>query len=286
MAASNSKFSVSTLRSTFTGSHCLVTTSDGQTLFMRMWEPLNGTAKNVAILFLHGITAHSGAYNNILATPLARGGFTVYGLDLRGHGLSDGIRGDIPSTKRLVLDICEALAFVRKMHPKTILLGHSVGVVMACRALAHCPTLIDGAVFLSFARSFRPGMHKRITTWTKIKIAWSALLRPSHPIINYSHPGIAGIGDSMYTFIYTLRFMRAINPRGKYLPPQINIPVFMGAGEQDELFAVDDVRKFYEELPASQKSFHVLPGAKHAAFPEGCLNPLFDWMQEKVVPRD
>ncbi len=286
MAVQDAKFSVETLRSSFTGPYCLVPTSDGKTLFMRAWSPPAGKAENIAILFLHGITAHSGAYNNILATPLATAGFYVYGLDLRGHGLSDGIRGDIPSTKRLVLDICEALAFVRKMHPKTILLGHSVGVVMACRALAHCPTLIDGAVFLSFARTFRPGMHKRISTWTKIKIAWSALINPSHPIINYSHPGIAGVGDPMYTFTYTLRFMRAINPRGKYLPLHISFPLYVGAGEQDELFAVDDVHKFYEELPASQKIFHVFPGAKHTAFPEGCLNHLFDWMQEKVVPRD
>ncbi len=277
------KFSVEKLRSSYTGPHCLVPTSDGKTLFMRAWEPAK--AGSVAILFLHGITAHSGAYNNILATPLAKAGFHVYGLDLRGHGLSDGIRGDIPSKNRLVLDICEALAFVRKRHPKTVLLGHSVGVVLACRALSHCPTLVDGVVFLSFARAFRSGMHKRMTVWTKVKIACSALLRPSHPIINYSHPGIAGIGDPMYTFTYTLRFMRAINPRGKYIPSQINSPVFVGAGDHDELFAVDDVRKLFEELPASQKIFQVLPGAKHAAFPEGCLNHLFDWMQAQVVSR-
>ncbi len=279
MAEQETKFSVEKLRSTFTGPHYLVPTSDGKTLFMRAWEPPTERAENIAILFLHGITAHSGSYNNILATPLAKEGFHVYGLDLRGHGLSDGIRGDIPSKQRLVLDVCEALTFVRKKHPKTILLGHSVGVVMACRAFTHCPTLIDGAVFLSFAQTFRSGMHRRITTWTKLKIAWSALLHPSHPIISYSHPGIAGVGDPMYTFTYTLRFMRTINPRGNFFPPQITVPVYVGAGEHDELFAVEDARKFYEELRASQKVFHVLPGAKHTAFPGECLNHLFDWIR-------
>ncbi len=284
MPVQDSKFSVATLRSTFPGPHCLVPTSDGKTLFMRVWEPPAGTAVgNMAILFLHGITAHSGAYNNILATPLAKGGFPVYGLDLRGHGLSDGVRGDIPSKKRLVRDICEAIACVKQKHPQVILLGHSVGVVAVNRALGHCPELCDAVVFLSFARRFRSGMHKSLTTWSKVKIACSALFRPSHPVINYSHPGIAGVADPMYTFTYTLRFMRAINPRGKYLPSLFSIPVYVGAGEYDELFGVDDVRKFYEELPASRKDFYVFPGAKHAAFPEGCLNHLLDWMKAQVV---
>ncbi len=285
MADQDTKFSVETLRSQFTSPYCLVPTSDNKILFMRTWYPPAGTAGNIAILFLHGITAHSGAYNNILATPLAKAGFYVYGLDIRGHGLSDGIRGDIPSTRRLILDICEALTYVRQKHQKTILLGHSVGVVMACRALAHCSALVDGVVFLSFARAFRPGMHREITTWTKIKIGLSAIIRPSHPIISYYHPGIAGIGDPMYTFQYTLRFMRAINPRGRFLPPQIKIPVYVGAGEYDELFRVEDVRNLFVELPAHQKVFYVLPGAKHAAFPGECLNSLFDWIRAQAYSK-
>ena len=279
MVDSNYQFNAAALRSTFSGSHCLVPTSDGKILFVRKWEPAGGQIEDAAILFLHGITAHSGAYNNILATPLAKAGFPTYGLDLRGHGLSDGIRGDVPTTDRLVRDICETIRVIRNHHAKLVLLGHSVGVVLACRALSHCPDLIDGAIFLSFARNFRPGVHKKRSLGNTVKILFSSVFRPSHPVIKYSHPGIAGIGDPMYTFTYTLRFMRAINPRGKFLPRQISIPVYVGAGDHDELFTVEAMKNFYEEVPATRKTFYVLPGAKHASFPGDCLNSLFEWIR-------
>ncbi|UCE11312.1 MAG: hypothetical protein JSW61_05090 [Candidatus Thorarchaeota archaeon] len=65
------------LREEYEGPHHLVTTSDGLTLFLREWRPAQGTARDTAILILHGITAYSGPYA-IIGEPLSENGFTTY----------------------------------------------------------------------------------------------------------------------------------------------------------------------------------------------------------------
>ena len=114
-------------------------------LFLRKWEPEN-KSKKTAILLFHGITAYSGPYE-IIVKPMVDIGFTVYGLDLRGHGLSDGNRGDSPSLERYVMDLCESISFVRQFHPKVAIFGHSLGVLSSLLALSNCRESIDGVLF-------------------------------------------------------------------------------------------------------------------------------------------
>ena len=86
------------LRQNLKEAHHQFTTSDGQTLFLRIWNPdsIVPAKKDIAILIFHGITAHSGAYD-MAGVPISSGGYTTFGLDYRGHGLSDGNRGDSPN---------------------------------------------------------------------------------------------------------------------------------------------------------------------------------------------
>src|SRR5580700_9410942 len=85
------------LRRNFTGPHNEFTTTDGVTLFLRRWDPdtIVAAKKDVAVLIFHGFTAYSGPYG-MAGVPISGGGYTVFGLDYRGHGLSDGNRGDTP----------------------------------------------------------------------------------------------------------------------------------------------------------------------------------------------
>ena len=267
------------LRRKYEGPHHLITTSDNQTLFLRKWEPSAQTHKDSAVLIFHGITAHSGPYT-MLAEPLTRRGFTVYGLDLRGHGLSDGKRGDYPSKERFVKDLCETIAFVKARHPKVIILGHSLGVLSSVVALNNCLENIDGAVLLSGARKVRPGAYPQLSSTQKLKIVLSSLVSPSKPVIRYEREGMVGRNDPLFNFRYTLRFMRIAALRQMTFPETMNIPAFVGVGENDELFSVEDCKELYNEIPSEAKEFHVAAGAKHAEFPQGSWNPLGDWLEK------
>ena len=270
---------IAALRDKFEGPHKLVTTSDNQKLFLRIWEPETETRKNSAILLLHGITAHSGPYG-MIAEPLAEKGFTIYGLDLRGHGLSDGNRGDSPSKERFIKDLCETIGFVKQSHAKVVLLGHSLGVLSSVIALNNCLENIDGAVLLSGARTTRPGASLGLSLGQKLKILGNSLVNPSKPVIRYYREGMIGLDDPLFNFNYTYRFMKIALVRDFEFPAIEVLPVFVGIGDNDELFSVEDCQSLYDEIPSKDKMFHVAVGGKHAEFPPGSWDPLPVWLDD------
>jgi len=263
------------LREDFKGPHYLISTSDGKKLFLRVWEPENPS--KIAILILHGITAYSGPYE-MLGVPLSRIGYTVYGLDLRGHGLSDGIRGDYPSKERFVKDLRESILFLKEKHPTLILLGHSLGVITALIASNFYLKEINGLILISAAREAKPGVYNKMSIPTKLKILSSSIIKPSKPIISYYRDGMTGVNDPLYNFKYTLRFMKIFNVKKLNIPDKFEIPIAIAIGEHDEIFSVESARSFFDEIPSENKRFIVLPGAKHAEFPEGSWNELTNWL--------
>ena len=268
---------IPTLRNSFEGPHDLIPTSDNQILFLRKWEAVGEVSKKSAILLLHGITAYSGPYG-MIANPLTKLGFTVYGLDLRGHGLSDGNRGDNPGIDRFSKDLCEAIEFVRAFHPKVVILGHSLGVLSSMIAISNCLDNIDGAVLLSGARKTRSSAYPPMSTGQKLKVLFCSILRPSKPVIHYYRDGMTGLDDPLFNFYYTYRFMKIVGLRNFIFPDLESMPVFVGVGDNDELFAVEDCQALHDEIPSKNKMFHVMKGGKHAEFPPGSVAPIGSWL--------
>ena len=269
---------VTELRANFEGPHRLVTTSDGITLFLREWEPTMDNARETAVLILHGITAHSGPYK-FIGNPLSEMGFPTFGLDLRGHGLSDGNRGDTPSLKRFTMDLCEAVSFLKESYSQIVILGHSLGVLQSAIIMGNCLHNIAGAVLLSGARTIKPGVLPSLSLTQKLKIALNAILFPSKPIIDYRREGMTGLDDPLFTFRYTLRFIRLLDLKAMEFGDELGIPVFVGVGDEDELFSVESVKQLYDEISTKDKEFYVQPGGKHAVFPEGSFQPMMEWFR-------
>ena len=267
------------LRNEFEGPHHLITTSDNKVLFLRKWESKNEEPKKTAILLFHGITAYSGPYG-LITKPLTELGFDIYGLDLRGHGLSDGNRGDYPSKERLIKDLCETIKFVKQLHPRVVLLGHSLGVLSSVIAFNNCLENIDGAVLLSGARKTRPDVYPPMSTTEKLKILLNSVFRPSKPVIGYYRDGMIGLDNPLFNFNYTYRFMKITGDRDFTFPDFGDMPVFVGVGSNDELFSVEDCQEFFDEIPTTEKMFHVAKGGTHSDFPPGSWDPLGTWLDE------
>jgi len=62
---------------------------------------------------------------------------------------------------------------------------------------------------------------------------------------------------------------------------KLGVPLFVAVGEHDELFPADGVREFCDGIDCDDKEFHVIPGAKHAVWPEGSFTPLVEWLTRK-----
>ena len=106
----------------------------GTGLFWRIWQPQESRA---ALCVLHGLGEHSGRYRP-LAEDLGRRGISVFTFDLRGHGHSQGSRGDVDFFSRFLEDLL-AMESVMEMEvgggiPR-FLLGHSMGGLIALRRL-------------------------------------------------------------------------------------------------------------------------------------------------------
>jgi alpha-beta hydrolase superfamily lysophospholipase len=265
------------LREEYTEPHHLLMTSDGVNLFLRKWEPKTEAPRQSAILLLHGLTAYSGPYA-MIAEPLAERGFAIYGLDLRGHGLSDGNRGDAPSEERFVKDLCETITFVSERHERVILIGHSLGILSSMFAMKHCLKKISGSVLLSGGVVPRAGVVREMSSAQKLKILFSSIFMPSRPVIKYEREGMVGLDDPLFTFRYTLRFLRMVRFEDIEFPETLDFPVFVGIGDSDELFSVDSCKELYEGIPSDTKEFYVAKGAKHAEFPDGAWDPLIEWI--------
>ncbi|MHA2066729.1 MAG: alpha/beta hydrolase [Candidatus Thorarchaeota archaeon] len=265
------------LRKEYDDPHHLLVTSDGVSLFIREWAPKIETPRESAVLLLHGLTAYSGPYA-MIAEPLSERGFAVYGLDLRGHGLSDGNRGDTPSEERFVKDLCETIAFVRERHERVVLIGHSLGIVSSMFAMKHCLKNIGGSVLLSGGVAPRAGVVREMSLAQKIKILFSSIFTPSKPVVKYEREGMVGLDDPLFNFRYTLRFLRMVRFEDIDFPEKLDFPVFVGIGDSDELFSVDSCRELFEGIPSDSKEFYVAEDAKHAEFPDGAWDPLVDWV--------
>ena len=205
-------------------------------------------------------------------------GFSAYGLDLRGHGLSKGPRGDYASKELLIDDLRSTLDFVKSKHEKIVLIGHSLGVITSVIAANEFVGQVDGLILLSAARAVREGAYAKRALTTTLKILVWSIVKPSKAVIHYYREGIMGIGDPHFNFYYTLRFLKVLSLKNFKFPDNITYPVFVGVGEIDELFSEDDSRKLFDEVPAKIKEFAVLPGAKHAYFEDNSFDPLFDWV--------
>jgi alpha-beta hydrolase superfamily lysophospholipase len=127
------------------------TASDGDNLALQDWPlPEDVTQRGVVVL-VHGLGEHAGRYDHV-ARRLNSWGFAVRGYDQYGHGESDGVRGGLPSTPRLLDDLADVIESTRARTDRDVpivLLGHSMGGLVASCLVALRQLPIQGLVLSS-----------------------------------------------------------------------------------------------------------------------------------------
>ncbi|HEU5102584.1 MAG TPA: alpha/beta hydrolase [Roseiflexaceae bacterium] len=114
---------------------------DKTRLYAQCWQP-DGAAKGVVCL-VHGLGEHSSRYAHV-AAALAEAGYVLLTFDLRGHGKSQGARGDVASYDTHMDDIKRLIAEAGERYPALprFLYGHSMGGNLAPNyALRRSPQL-------------------------------------------------------------------------------------------------------------------------------------------------
>jgi alpha-beta hydrolase superfamily lysophospholipase len=133
-------------------------TSDGLIILGRHWK-LPGPKAEVCLV--HGLGEHCGRYHHV-AEFFAKSNMATLAYDRRGHGRSEGKRGDTPNYEAYLDEIARLLEEAQTQYPgKPIFLyGHSMG----------------GNLVLNFVLQRKPLIRGVIATGSWIKLANPPLL--------------------------------------------------------------------------------------------------------------
>ncbi len=123
---------------------------DGLDLHYHTWE--SADAPRAIIAFFHGGGGHSGqpTYNYFIEHFL-RKGYTIYGLDQRGHGRSQGDPFHINSMEDIRHDMKAFIEFIKQRHSEEALfaLGQSMGGLFVLDYCSYHPRDVSGAVAIA-----------------------------------------------------------------------------------------------------------------------------------------
>lgn len=161
----------------------IVTAADGLALPLRRWPCPRARGH---VLVVHGLGEHSGRYE-ALARDLVAAGFAVSSYDQRGHGRSAGARGVIPAADSLCRDLAAVIdALAQAGRPPSVLLGHSMGGLVAARFVAEALQPQPAAWSRPVPRLVlsSPALAADLSRGQRLQLALMHALAPSLPLPN------------------------------------------------------------------------------------------------------
>lgn len=158
-----------------TSSQGTLTMADGRQL--AVFDLRHETPK-ASVLIVHGLGEHSGRHEALARWFHARG-FNVRRYDQRGHGKSDGQRGGLNKADDLTDDLTAVFNdFARKQARPPLLLGHSMGGLVAARCVLD-RQIGPGALVLS-----SPALRCHEAPWLQRLAGLLARFAPHLPLDN------------------------------------------------------------------------------------------------------
>ena len=253
--------------------------SDGEQLSYTAWhrEPMRQC--HTLVLVLHGIGFHSAPYR-VVAENIARPGTLCAGLDLRGHGRSGGVRGEMAPLKRILQDIDDWRRDLMHLapSPETFLIGESMSGPYAALYSARNPGALKGLVLVAPAMllSWRQLLHRDTASFL-----FRAAFRPSSASVDLIgwrlevSSGDRGFvqqrrSDSMGLDVVGRSYVSNIaGAAGRLVAGggvTVSCPVLVLHGARDRALSPLGSRLLLKRLRTPTKRLVVLPNAYHTLF--------------------
>lgn len=270
------------------------TASDGYSIQVAVW-PAQGTPRG-RVVVLHGVQSHGGWYLR-LGRSLAQAGYEAHFPDRRGSGANRADRGHAPSSRRLLEDLSELLATLRKRDPAvpTALAGISWGGKLAVIAAGKHPDLVDALALIC------PGLHPRVDVTRRerlgIALAYLTNRRKTFPIplsepalFTASPEGQAFIAsDNLSLHAGTAGLLAAsffIDKAVRRIPSKVVQPALLMLAGQDRIVNNDLTRAYFERLATSDRHLILYPEAHHTLEfepdPDRYANDLIAWLDSRL----
>jgi predicted alpha/beta hydrolase len=233
-----------------------------------------------AVLLVHGAMANGRIFYSQsgkgLAHYLARAGYDVFVLDLRGrggstpaidararHGQTESIRDDIPAAHR-------AIRALKGPAPSIHWMAHSWGGVLMHSALLRDPALIDDVASCVYFASKRTVRVHNLQRYLKVELFWNGLAHLITRTVGYLPSRAMGLGpdnESRLSHAHSSRWVRD----ARWLDPvdgfdygaaakRLSLPptLYFAASNDPCLGHRDDVRRFRAESGDHVSCLHLL----------------------------
>lgn len=256
---------------------------DGDNLAVQDWPLASQQVLRGVVLLVHGLGEHAGRYDR-LAVQLNDWGFAVRGYDQYGHGESGGPRGGLPTDSRLLDDLADIVDSTRaRMGPHTplILLGHSMGGLVAARFVALGLRPVQALVLSS------PALDPGLNAVQKLLLAVLPKIAPNLRIGNgldaslISHdPAVVAAyqADKLVHDRVSARLARFIADGGPATLAQAaswSVPTLLLYAGADRLVNPAGSRAFAAAAPQTVLSAHCFEALYHEIFNELDAAPVF-----------
>lgn len=275
------------------GTEYIIQINDDQTLTGLQWPVERPRA---VIVLAHGINEHVGRYQHV-AAALNAAGYSVFGVDHRGHGRSAPIRKRTSNIRRFddfVDDYIAVINELRSTHNQPLVaLGHSMGGLIAARAAFRAKNELAALVLSG------PAL-KLPTTLGPLQIKLSLLLARIAPFLNVPTGGIDRLSrdpsvrqrltedpywipDPVKLGIVRQIYLLAEETRSR--AGELTVPLLVMHGAADQITLPAGSAKFVANAKSPDKELVSWPEDQHEIFNEldqvAVLARLIEWLDDR-----
>jgi alpha-beta hydrolase superfamily lysophospholipase len=266
-----------------------LTMQDGTRLHVVDFHPASPATASVVVM--HGLGEHAGRYRHVAAFFASRG-YAVRTYDHRGHGRSEGKRGDVPGDSTL-LDDAHAVMADWCAQPGTpastpLLLGHSMGGLFAASFATSARMPLSGLVLSS------PALGLPMNAAQKLLLRVLTALAPGLAVSNglksryLSHDAAVVAAYKADPLVHDRISARLLNAMlaaiagARQSAGSLSIPVLLLVAGQDKLVDAQGSRDFHARLQPAQARLIEYPSLYHELFNETDADRVFgdldDWL--------
>lgn len=266
-----------------------VSAADGTMLYVTDYMLPAAQARGSVVL-MHGLGEHSGRYRQ-LAGFFNECGLSVRTYDHRGHGRSQGKRGDVINGDPMLQDAQIIIDdFSSRYSEPPFLFGHSMGGLFAARfALARLSPL-RGLILSSPALSLRlsPFQASMLKILHRVAPSLGVPNGVSATFLSHDPKMVAAYkADPLVHGRISARLLRSMLSSIAYCQSHagsLAIPALMLVAGDDRLLDPDGSRQFFAHTPPGLAEMHVYDDMYHEIFNElDAQRPLADlktWLDD------
>ncbi|MBI3306354.1 MAG: lysophospholipase [Candidatus Omnitrophica bacterium] len=243
------------------------------------------------LVILHGHGEHSGRYDKFTRI-LEKENLNIAAMDLRGSGRSEGREVYVESFQDYLANLSSFIQFLKLrygIHEKVILLGHSLGGLIAIHWAMEHPEAIKGMILSSPCLGLRlPPLLVRFNDWMNRYFPKFLYQNPVYPphlthnpeeVIQYKKDPLIKRKITVRLIDEMLKSMDLLEQKGKIRYP---FPVYILSAGMEKVVDFSRTKDFFQKLDVPDKDIVIFDGYYHEIFNELGQEKVFEALKENI----